>query len=256
MDHGLAAAETKPQSYVAMQSILDYKRLCGSPLFMGVDDQTLLNMLPVMQRERWPRGYCFNKPDQTGKRFYLLLKGRVKIGRLRPENGRELTLFLLGLGEGFNVLNLIDGGGHDLQITALDEIEVLSAPVERWLGWMEQYSMLRSAMANVAATYIERLSELAGELALDDTMTRLAHLLLRYFDSSSHGLGLIHDLPQEELANMIGTVRPVIARLLGELRRDGAIDTVNGKLHVSDFQRLLEKADRQQGSQRVARLRG
>ena len=74
-------------------------------------------------------------------------------------------------------------------------------------------------------------------------MTRLVHLISRYFNNSSYGLNLIQNLPQEELAHMIGTVRPVVARLLGELKRDGLINTDGGEIHVRNLQRLLEKAD-------------
>lgn len=75
-------------------------------------------------------------------------------------------------------------------------------------------------------------------------MTRLVHLLLRHFDGNTRGLNLIDHLPQEELANLIGTVRPVVARLLGELRRDGAVEMSNGDLRIADLQCLLDKADR------------
>jgi len=231
------------ESHVDVQSIVDYKELALSPLFRELDRRTLLIMLSVMRREHWPRGYCFKDSEQTKSRFYLLLKGRVKIGRHHLSNGRELTLFLLGPGDAFNVLNLIDGGVRDMETYALDELEVLSVPIDRWLAWMEEYTPLQKAIAELAASQIERLSELASELALDDTMTRLVHLISRYFSDSSPGLNLIQNLSQEELAHMIGTVRPVVARLLGELKRDGLINTDGGELQVLNLQRLLDKAN-------------
>jgi len=237
------SGEALPAPRVDIQSIVDYKELVLLPLFSKIDRRALLSMLPEMRREHWPRGYGFKDPEQTKDRFYLLLKGRVKIGRHHLDSGRELTLFLLGPGDAFNALNLIDGGVGNMEIYTLDEVEVLSVPTERWLVWMAQYPPLHKAIAELAASQIGRLSDLASELALDDTMTRLLHLISRYFNNSSHGLNLIHNLPQEELAHMIGTVRPVVARLLGELKRDGVINTDGGEIHVRNLQRLLEKAD-------------
>jgi len=237
------SGEEQCEPHVDIQSIVDYKELTLLPLFSEIDRRTLLSMLPAMRREQWPRGYAFKDPEQTKHRFYLLLKGRVKIGRHHLDNGRELTLFLFGPGDVFNALNLIDGGVHNMEIYTLDEVEVLSVPTERWLAWMRQYTPLHKAIAALAASQIGRLSDLASELALDDTMTRLVHLISRYFNNSSYGLNLIQNLPQEELAHMIGTVRPVVARLLGELKRDGLINTDGGEIHVRNLERLLDKAD-------------
>jgi CRP-like cAMP-binding protein len=241
--HDLNNAELQVHSHISMQAIVDFKRLSSSDFFINVDAKTLLSILSVMQRERWPRDYRMARPGQINSRFFLLIKGRVKIVRHHADNGRELTLFLLGPGNGFNVLNLIDGGGRDLQINTLDEVEVLSAPTTRWLSWLEESPVLRKNMADVAAKHIERLSDLASELALDDTMTRLIHLLQRYFSQPHHEMNLLKDLPQEELANMIGTVRPVVSRLLGELKREGLIDMSNGELHVRNLQQMLNKVD-------------
>ncbi|MBI1195583.1 MAG: helix-turn-helix domain-containing protein [Gammaproteobacteria bacterium] len=221
------------------------KALQRSALFIGVDDHFIAEILPALQHACLPRGYVMSIDTEVCRRFHLILRGRIKIGRHHLETGREVTLLLLGPSDGFHVLNLLDGTGtHDLQTQAIDDVELLWAPVERWLAWMDENNALRRAMANVAASRIEHFCELAGELALESTMTRLVHLLLRHFDGDTKGLNLIEHLPQEELANMIGTVRPVVARLLGELRRDGAVEMCNGDLRITDLQRLLDKADR------------
>ena len=239
-----SSLENQTHPHVSMQSIVDWRILSQSPLLNKLNNEVVLSMLSVMRRDIWPRGYTLTSAENTNTRFYLILKGRIKICRSHSENGRELTLFLLGPGDGFNVLNMIDGSNEYFINNTLDEVEVVSAPVATWLEWLDQYPVLRTSMAEVAADHIQRLSELACELALDDAMTRLIHLLVRYFNNSSYGLNLIQDLPQEELANMIGSVRPVVSRLLGELKRDGLIYMDGGEIHVRDLNLLLNKASK------------
>lgn len=232
------------RQYVSMRSIVDHQLLKKSPLFAGVNEGFICGVLPSMQHETWPRGVLISALDDFHDRFHILVSGRVKVGRHHADNGREVTLFLLGPGDGFNILNVFDQTDrHGLQIRALDQVEILWVPVERWKAWMEENPALRTATANVAAALIQHLCELASELALDSTMTRLVRLLLRHIDTADLDLNLIHHLSQEELANMIGTVRPVLARLLSELRRDGVLELDGGTLHVTDVQRLLERAD-------------
>jgi len=204
---------------VAMQPLIDCKIMSESPLFSEIDPKSLQNMFSVMHRDHWPRGYQLES-QRLKHRFYILLKGRIKVSRYHADSGRELILFLLGPGDAVNCLNLIDKERCDLQISTLDKVEVLSVAMEQWLEWMGQHQSIHKAMAEIESHQFERLSNLASELAFDNTMTRLASLLLRYMDRSKYTLKLIHDLSQEELAHMIGTVRPVVARLLGELRRE------------------------------------
>lgn len=219
--------------------------LRDSPLFQGIEEQTLHEMLLPLRLERWRRYSHVMEPGDTVRHFYVLLDGRIKVTRQHPETGRELTLFLLGPGDGFNVISLLDGRLHDVDVIALDDVKALSAPVEQWHRWLEQYPPLRRALREFVGYRIKQLSDLAGELVLDDTMGRLLHLLLRHFNGDRHAgyPNLIKDLSQEELAHMIGTVRPVVAHLLGELKREGIIDTAGGELHVLNLQRLLKKAE-------------
>ena len=242
--HKKDVADLQVGQHLSIQTVLDYQALSGSNLFHQLDRASVLSILSKLRRDRWSRGYVYSFSNNFSPRFFIVIKGRVKVCGHHTNSGRELTLFLHGPGEGFNVLNLIDGGLSGLSIHALEEVELLSAPVETWIEWLDQYPVLRSSMAEVAAKQIKQLTEFACELALDDTMTRLIHLLLKYFnDDSQSGVNLIQDLSQEELANMIGTVRPVVARLLGELKRDGLIDTQGGVIHVSDLNRLLARVE-------------
>lgn len=187
-------------------------------------------------------------PGRESDRVYVLLKGRVKISLHNP-SGRELTLFLLGPGDVFNLECLLDRQEQELFAQTLETVEALSGPIGLWTNWLDTIPPFRRAFRRYLEQRLHGLAELAGDLALHDTMTRLVHLLLRYFN---HGNGakahnLIEDLSHDELAHMIGTVRVVINRLLAELKHDAIIDTRPGKLRVLDLQKLLQKAEHHAG---------
>lgn len=231
--------------HISVQSILDYKVLLQSPLFDDVDQAVVLNMLSSMQREKWQRGTSLKDDLHDNDKFFLLLKGRVKIGRHHPENGRELTLFLMGPGDGINVLSL--DRGHDLHVSALDHVELLSTSRQNWEKWLDEFPRLHSAVTDVATRQVEHLADLASELAMDDAMTRLVHLLLRYFNQPDPTRNLIKNLHQEELAHMIGTVRPVLARMLAELKSDGVIGVEGREINIHNMQKLLDRGSRHPG---------
>lgn len=222
--------------------------LAGSPLFKGIPHATLHEMLAALKLERWPRHCAVMSPQRTLDRFYVLIEGRVKITRQNLRTGREVTLFLLGPGDGFNVVSLLDGRRHEVTAETLDPVVSLSGPCPLWTGWLQAHPEFRQAVRAYVDRQMRHLADLAGDLALHDTMTRLAHLILHYFDGVDEvavaRANLIQDLPHEELAHMIGTVRVVVNRLLAELKREGIIDTQGGKLRVLNLEKLLRKAER------------
>jgi len=220
--------------------------LASCPLFAGINKPEIEIMLAHMKLERWPRQSLVMTAEETQQNFYLIIKGRVKISHNHPQNGHGLTLYLLGPGDIFNVISLFDGQRHDVTAETLDEVEALSAPVAEWNHWMEENPVFHSNMHRLIVKQMRQLDELASDLALHDTMTRLAHLILRHFDdqkSSTSRSNLIQDLPHEELAHMIGTVRVVLNRLINELKREDVVTMGAGGLQVQNMEKLLSIAE-------------
>ena len=232
-----------------MASTQNAELLAASPLFAGLNRNTLKEMAGALTLESWPKDFHLQAPDSPTGRFLILVRGRVKITRSNSQTGRELTLWLLGPGDGFDVVTLLDAEPHSVSAWTLDEVQVLSGPVSLFREWIERFPAFRLAIHRYVARQLRELTDLASDLALHDTMTRLARLLLRHFDTPGRGnaarLDLIRDLPQEELATLIGSVRVVVSRLLAELKREAIVELHNGALRVADLKRLLHRAEAQ-----------
>jgi CRP/FNR family transcriptional regulator, cyclic AMP receptor protein len=218
-----------------------------SPLFTGVPRHVVEEIARALVLERWPRRRQIAGPSDTMKRFRIVIQGRVKIWRSHSHDARKLTLWLLGPGDGFDIVSLLDGEPHAASASALDEVRILSASIPEFRAWLERSAPLRFAFRRYAARKLRELSELATDLALHDTSARLAHLLLRYIErppGSDHAfLDPMLQLPQEELAALIGTVRVVVSRLLADMAREGVISVHNGTLRIESLKRLVHRAD-------------
>ena len=217
-----------------------------SPLFTGVDEPTLRRLLASLSEEVWEPRRQLMGPAGSLERFRLIVSGRVKIVRSNSLDGRELTLWLLGPGDGFDVVSLLDGRAHEVSAWSLTPVRTLAAPLAVWSGWLRWLRPLDLAAHRYCAGKLRELADLASDLALCDTPTRLAHLLLRHFGSGEGNLLL--DLPQRELAAMIGSVRVVVSRALAQLRAQGAVELHDGSLRAVDLERLLARAERDAGS--------
>ncbi len=230
--------------------------LAASPIFAGLDRNALEEIAGALTLESWPKGCEILAPSSAPDRFRVVLRGRVKISRSNGANGRDVTLWLLGKGDGFDIVPLLDGQQHAVAASALDDVETLATSVTQFHDWIERFPALRQAMCRYVAQQMRDLADLASELALHDTMTRMARVLLRHFGPAKRAgtprSNLVQDLSHEELASVVGSVRVVISRLLGQLRREGAISSQNGALHIADLKRLLKhsEAEIEQGSAR------
>ncbi len=217
--------------------------LSSCAMIAGLDRDTLAEMAQALVSETWPKNCQLLAPDTPAERFRILVRGRVKITRSNGDNGRELTLWLLGPGEGFDIVSLLDAEPHAVSAWTLDEVQALSGPVSLFRDWIERLPPFRLAIHGCVARQLRELADLASDIALHDTTTRMARLLLRHFDEASAGLNLVHDLPQEELANLIGSVRVVVSRVLATLKREGVLELHNGAVRVKDLKRLLRRAE-------------
>jgi CRP-like cAMP-binding protein len=211
-----------------------------SPLFAGLCEETLQEMLLSFHRETWKKNAPAMSNSQTLEYFYLIIVGRLKISRINPETGRELTIFLLGPGDVFDVICLLDHREHEVIATALDGLEVLCAPLLEAREWISKHPEFNRTLLPYLGKQIRELEELASDLSLHDTATRLAKLIMRHVDHENHqhDLKLINDLTNEELASMIGSVRVVVNRHLIKLKKEGVLETSRKHMHVKNFNSL------------------
>ena len=220
--------------------------LRDSPLFAALDDGLLAEMIGRCRRETWKRRRLLPM-EETWQRFHILLSGRVRLSRSNVETGRVITLFLLGPGDPFCLFSLLDGKPHDVMLETLDDVSLLSLPMEEARQWLYDHPEFNRTLLPYLGEQMASLAGLAADLALHDTEARLARLILRHVDDASRDdhvtPRLINDLSHESLADMIGSVRVVVNRQLQHWKQEGIIEAHRGHLEVEALQELVKKAD-------------
>ena len=218
--------------------------LSQSPLFTSLDDAVLKDMLEIFRYETRNRNDTAFSPKQASDHLYIIISGRAKVSVYNPDNGREHILSLIGPGDGFDLISLLDDEWHDAVATALDDMEVLSTTVQQAKKWINQNPDFNRAFLPYLGKQMHRLADQVIDLSLYDTETRLARLILRYLvpDKSPQEVHLINDLSQETLASMIGSVRVVVTRHLLKWKQKKVISGTRGSWSVLELNALLEKA--------------
>jgi len=220
------------------------KVLKQSPLFGGLEDIVLRDMLRIFHYETYIKGETAISPEQASDSLYIIISGRAKVSVYNPDNGREHILLLIGPGDGFDLISLLDGDWHDAVATALDDMEILSTTVQKAREWLNQHPDFNRAFLPYLGRQMHGLANQVADLSLYDTEARLARLILRHLvpDKLPQAVSLINDLSQETIASMIGSVRVVVTRHLSKWKQKKIISSRCGHWTLLDLQALLEKA--------------
>ena len=179
--------------------------------------------------------------EDTLHYFYFIIEGRIKVYQYNFEGNKEQTIKILSRGDMFDVIVLLDDNPHEVVTHAYEDTRALRVPIETVRQWVDTNTEFRKLIFRYIAQQMRDLEELATDLSLLDTSTRFIKLLLKHFDPNTAKLRLIHDLPHEEIASLIGTVRHVVNRHIQELKRDGSLEVERRKLRLADLSKLLNR---------------
>ncbi len=180
-------------------------------------------------------------PDEMQKKFFFVLEGRIKVFQINLENAKEQTLQILSSGDMYDVVTLLDAKIHENILEALDDVKIIVFPIQIVRDWMYHDRQFNQLLFPYIAKQFRDMEELALDLSFYDTSKRLLKLISKNaLQTNKDRLSLIHDLPHEELASLIGTVRKVLNRHIQKLKKDGIINVKRKNIEIKDTEKLLE----------------
>ena len=220
-------------------------RLRNAPLFTGLADAELERILSECSESRWRKGETIENDEGT-EWFNIVVEGRVKLVQTDLHTGRRIALFLLGPGDVFDVLSLLDGQPHLCEAIALDDVTLMRVRMEKAREWLRKYPDFNARFLPYIGGLMRHLERFAEEVVFHETAERLARLILRHTvkepdEEGRYPVRMINDLPHEVLAELIGTVRSVVTSQLQRLKREEMLLRTKGRLAVKNLEELARK---------------
>ncbi len=211
--------------------------------FTHFSDMELKEMLAQARVDTWKKGAQSFQGDKTLHRFYIVLSGRVKMYQIDAKTGKEYTLFINSPGDFFDIICLLDGQRHEIEIEALDPITLLSTPMADAREWIKKHPNFNRLLLPYIAKKMRTLEEKANDLALFDTWARTLKLFVKHAGANAHDseLKLINNLSHSEIAKIIGTSKNVINRHIQKLKEDHILHVSHKHISIKDMQGLLSR---------------
>jgi CRP/FNR family cyclic AMP-dependent transcriptional regulator len=222
-------------------------RRCG--LFGGADDDAIATLVRVLRVRRFRRGETIFHQGDPGDALFVVDQGSVKVVLPSDEGAEPAIVAILGPGEFFGELAILDGAPHSATIVAVEPTETLVLHRDAFLSLIDSDPGLRRALLASLATEIRRLTGHVEDLHFLDLPGRLASRILRLAESTSATIdgGTIRiawPYTQSELAGMIGGSRQSVNRLLADLTDQGLVRLEREQLVILDAERLARSVDR------------
>jgi CRP/FNR family cyclic AMP-dependent transcriptional regulator len=196
------------------------------PLFADLDDRELAQIAAVAKSRRYAKDEVVFYADESGDVFCLIRDGQVKVTMISPE-GKEIILKLLGPGDFFGEMALLDDEPRSATVVATENLELITIWRNDFLQILsENFSIARKVLAELSRR-LRSASSRIESLATMDVYGRLARLFLDLARDQGkvleNGYVAVTRPTHQAMANMIGTSRETVSRLIHDLMRQGLL---------------------------------
>jgi CRP-like cAMP-binding protein len=205
-----------------------------APLFSVLDPADLRILAARFHLVRYGKGEVIFREGETAERLFLIDSGRVKLSIASP-TGQELLIGVLGRGQIFGELEIIDRGPRAMDARAMEDALLYALPADQLWNMLENRASLARRLLELMARRLRRADQTSQDLVFFDAPTRLARRLLQLAEDHGHPLGSGEEsvriavrVTQEELAQMIGVTRESANRLVASFTERGWIDWNDG----------------------------
>ena len=208
------------------------------PLFSDLSETSLKVITDKMVARSYDKEKMILIEESAGETFFLISEGTVKITRM-SDDGREVILAILGEGDFFGEMALLDGEGRSANVVALEDAEVLTLQRSDFLDILERFPKIAIHLLKELTTRIRHSDQQIESLSLSGAEQRIALVLIRLAEEMGQikeGTVTIEHIPyQQDIANMAGTSRETVSRVYKMLEDKNQIMREGKILKIIDF---------------------
>lgn len=192
------------------------------PLFSGLTESQFEQLAAGSARRSYPKGRTIVSEGEPSQSMYILLAGRAKVQRSDSE-GKEVILAVLGSGEFFGEMSLIDDSPRSASVITLESCEFMAVSKDAFKAMLAQSPEMCMSVMRGLVRRLREADKKIETLALLDVYGRVARVLLDFSEPMGDERIVKNKLPRQEIAKMIGASREMVSRVMKGLEVEGYI---------------------------------
>jgi CRP/FNR family cyclic AMP-dependent transcriptional regulator len=219
--------------------------LARSGILQGVNPEAAEALANEMNAVELRRGGVLFNEGEPGDSLYIVLSGKLKLGRRAPD-GRQNLLAIMGPADIVGELSLFDPGPRTATATAVTDAQLARLTKMSLRPWLNNRPEIAEQLLRVLARRLRRTNDALADLIFTDVPGRVAKNLLqmaaRFGTRDGGALRLTHDLTQEELAQLVGASRETVNKALAEFATRSWLRLDGKSVIIMDPERLARRA--------------
>jgi CRP/FNR family cyclic AMP-dependent transcriptional regulator len=209
------------------------------PLFASFPEDQLRMLTTMVTRRSASRSTTIMAGGDATDSLYIVLSGRLKV-MMSDSDGKEVILSILGPGEFFGEMGLIDDEPRSASVVTIEPCELLSISKRDFKKCLSENAEMSMAVMRGLVRRLREADRKIGSLALLDVYGRVARLLLDMAENVNGEKVVTKRLPKQDIAKMIGASREMVSRVMKDLQTGGYIEMRGSNIVLRDTIMLPE----------------
>ena len=216
-------------------------------IFSELDEKQISEIEEYFAKRKYPKNSMVILEEEFGDIVFIIKSGTVKITRVNDE-GKEVILSLLGPGEIFGEMAILDGESRSANALAQEDCVLYVIQKSEFIQLLRNNFDVSLALMSDLAKRIRKSDQQIEALSLSDAEHRIGVSVLNLAEDMGvirKGQVTIEKLPfQQDIANMSGTSRETVSRVLKLFEDRHMITKVGHTVVIPDyafFKRLFDK---------------
>ena len=233
-----------------MQPHLDHPEcaFCGSihkSIFCDLNGLDLEKLSAEKNCTIYKKGQIvFNSGGYPGG-LYCVKEGKIKIYKTGDE-GKDQILRLVKSGDLMGYRALLAGEKYEATAEVLEEAKLCFVPKATFLNLLKSNGGLSmevmKLLSNELGVAEDRMTDLAQKPVRERVAEALLYMKETYgLENDGSTIGVV--LSREDIANIVGTAKETLIRLLSEFKSDGIIKLEGKKISILNLPKLIKTAN-------------
>ena len=210
-------------------------------LFEGISEADVQRLVSVSRRRSFSRNEVVFHRDDPADSLHLIEKGRFAIRIVTPL-GDTVTIAVRGPGESFGEMALVAAARRAATVVALEQAQTLAVYKDDFQQLRADHRSVDQLLFAFLVGEVRMLNERLVEALYLPVERRVLRRLRELTEGANQEHPLEVPLTQEELAELAGTTRATINRILREEVKRGTIKLERGRTIVLDPEQIARRA--------------
>ena len=210
-------------------------------LLEDVPEADLQRLMSVSRRRRFGRNEVVFHRDDPADSLHLIARGRVVIRIISPL-GDTVTIAVRGPGESFGEMALVGAARRNATVSALEQTETLAVYKDDLEQLRREHPSVDQLLFAFLVGEVRILEERLLEALYLPVERRVLRRLRELSEHGEDGQPVEVPLTQEELAELAGTTRSTINRVLRDEEKRGTVKLERGRTTVLDRDEIARRA--------------